>query len=243
MIKLYKSLPKELYVACSGGVDSVALALFLKASGRKVNLVHYNHPDDPFAETEEQFVSELLSKYNFDGKISSFHAPIPRDGLSKEVWWRENRLAFFRSIGKPILTGHHLDDALEWYLLSLIKTGNGYLMQYESECTLKPLLMTRKVDLIRRITNTYPEQTWLDDPTNDDPEFNDRNFLRINVLPGILRLNPGFHKKIIAKFETRRRDEIVKIRKKAVILKKKAERVAEKEAAREKSRQARQSSR
>ena len=222
MIKLYQSLPKEVYVACSGGVDSVALALFLKASGRKVTLVHYNHPDDPLAAKEEQYVSDLLSKFGFDGKISSFDAPIAREeiryffdggkraSLSKEVFWRENRLAFFRSIGKPILTGHHLDDALEWYVLTMIKTGQGQFMKYESECTLKPFLLMKKEELVEWMQTKYPGVEWLEDPSNTDPDFNDRNFLRVNVIPGILHLNQGLYKTIKNKFETRIRDERMK---------------------------------
>ena len=188
-LQLFRKLPKEVFVACSGGVDSVALSLFLKDTGRDVTLVHYNHPDDPLAEKEEAFVRNLKDQYGFSGMISSWNKISERKG-SREAWWRENRQSFFRSLGKPVLTGHHLDDAVEWYVMTSL-LGEGHYMKYDTGFTLKPFLTQNKESIIRWMRKHHPEVEWIDDPTNHQPGFSKRNFVRLKLIPELLKFNPG----------------------------------------------------
>ena len=194
-LQVIRKLPRDVFVACSGGVDSVALALFLKSVKKNVTLVHYNHPDDPLSKQEEEFVCDFAAEFGFRGVISSSEANIDSTGKSREVWWRENRVEFFKSLGNLVLTGHTLDDAVEWFLLTSFK-GQGQYMKYDSDFSLKPFITQKKTNIIEWMKQNYPGVEWIDDPTNSDPEFNDRNYVRLNIVPHVLKVNPGFYRTI-----------------------------------------------
>lgn len=188
-LQLFRKLPKEVFVACSGGVDSVALSLFLRDTGRSVTLVHYNHPDDPLADKEEEFVRSLKDQFGFSGMISSWNKISERTS-SREAWWRDNRLAFFRSLNTPVLTGHHLDDAVEWYVMTCL-VGEGHYMKYDTGFSLKPFLTQNKETIIKWMCKNYPDVGWIEDPTNKEDSFNKRNYVRLKLMPELLKVNPG----------------------------------------------------
>lgn len=189
-IQIFKSLPKDVTVACSGGVDSVVLAHFLQKSGKNVHLAYYQHPDDNLNEFE--FVKEFYTKYNFSSLNVSNNVCVAKGKLSKEEWWRQNRLEFFSKLSTPtpVCTGHHLDDAIEWYLMTAL-SGEAHYMNYSNSLTCKPFLCIRKDDLIEYAVNEKLE--WFTDETNFDVTFNKRNFVRSMIKPQALVYNPGLY--------------------------------------------------
>lgn len=193
-IKIFKSLPKEVYVACSGGVDSVALALYLKNAGKDVHLVYYYHPEDSNAEAEFEWLVAFSKEYRFKELHYTKEVFVSREGGSREMWWRENRLRWFDTFG-VVLTGHHLDDAVEWYLMTTF-TGEPHYMKYASKNTLKPFLLNKKADIVDWVKQKHPELTWYTDATNNDAHFNRRNYVRKYIIPNALQVNPGLYKTI-----------------------------------------------
>ena len=55
MIKILGKVPEKVYVACSGGPDSMAILDFLIRGKRDVTVAHFNH-DTPFGRFAENFV-------------------------------------------------------------------------------------------------------------------------------------------------------------------------------------------
>lgn len=181
-----KSVPEKLYVACSGGVDSVAAAAIL-SEWRDVTLCHFGHADH--ASREERKVVELLAReLNVPLILKDSDKEAPQ--CNKEHAWRNDRYEWFRSLDGHVATGHTLDDAVEWYLLTCFR-GRGEFMPYAHKNVIRPFLITEKKRLIEYAMSR--NLLWWEDPTNRDSEFNVRNRIRNNIIPEALKCQPGLY--------------------------------------------------
>lgn len=181
-----KSVPEKIYVACSGGVDSVAAAAIL-SEWRDVTLCHFGHADH--ASKEERKVVELLAKdLSLPLIVKDSDKDQPKG--NKEHIWREDRYEWFRSLEGAVVTGHTLDDAVEWYLLTCFR-GRGEFMPYAHKNVIRPFLLTKKEKLIEYAMSK--NLLWWEDPTNKDSTFNVRNRIRNNILPEALICQPGLY--------------------------------------------------
>lgn len=187
MINLLKSLPKQVYVACSGGVDSTVLLHKLVSSGKEVTVLHFLH-DSSQADEECQFVVNQAKQFNTKIIISKPQKLEIKN--NKEAQWRQGRLNFLKSFDGIVGVGTNLDDALEWYMFSCI-SGEGHYLKYANENVVKPLLLTKKTE-IYEYAKTYNLE-WREDKTNLDVEFASRNRIRNNIIPQILQINPGIY--------------------------------------------------
>lgn len=179
-------------VAVSGGIDSmVALDFFLRKFGReKVMALHLNHDMSESANDEYNFVSNYCNTNDIALTLS--YQPHDYEGGSLENYWRLGRKNFFRRFKNNVLiTGHHLDDAVEWYLFTSFR-GDAKVMPYKTENTIKPFILNKKQDFYE-YANKF-NVPYIEDETNFDPEFGARNAIRNNILPEVLKVNPGIHK-------------------------------------------------
>ena len=189
MIRLSRKLPRQIAVAVSGGCDSMAALDFLRRS-HEVFVLHYNHGTDHSDEAQD-VVSDYCYKHQIDWSWDT-NTKLPPKGESLENFWRNQRYDFFdRSRkGLPVITCHHLDDVAEtWIFTSL--NGNPYLIPAERDFYIRPFLETRSAvfeDWCERKRVPYVE-----DPSNLDTRFM-RNFIRHEIMPKALRVNPGLHK-------------------------------------------------
>ena len=185
MIKLPKPVPHETIVACSGGVDSMALVDFLKNGKKKVHLAFFHHE----TETSEKAFRFLLD-YTNKNDLTLFFGTIKnkkQKNQSQEEFWRNERYNFLRSFNLPILTGHHLNDAVETWVFSSLH-GNPKLIPYENQGVFRPLLLTPKKELYNWcIRHNVP---WQEDESNKDTKYA-RNRIRNNIIPEALKINPG----------------------------------------------------
>jgi tRNA(Ile)-lysidine synthase len=111
-----------------------------------------------------------------------------------EEFWRDERYDFFDSVRSSfIITCHHLDDAVETWLMSSFH-GQGKLIPYKrGENIYRPFLMTEKRSIKLYAENKNLE--WLEDPSNQHTSFM-RNHVRHNIIPHVLKVNPGIRKTI-----------------------------------------------
>jgi tRNA(Ile)-lysidine synthase len=189
---------KRLAVAFSGGVDSVVLAEYLMSKQYDIVLAHFIH-DSPIAEDELAFTLNYAKDRGLEVEIDI--APGHKNTKqSTEEHWRNARYEFFKKLEMPVAMGHHLDDAVEWYLFTALH-GEGRIMEYAHANVFRPMLLTPKQKIIE-----IAEQNgfnWFDDPTNSDASFAARNRVRHRILPEALKINPGLYnvvkKKILAK--------------------------------------------
>lgn len=191
-----QSVPDKLYVACSGGVDSVAAAAIL-SEWRDVTLLHFSHTDhahDHELETVEKLANQLGVKL-----LTELQTQTQTEG-NREAQWRVARYAWFHSLDLPVATGHTLDDAVEWYLMTCLR-GRGEFMPVKNRNVFRPFLVTEKSKLVEYAVKRG--LTWWDDPTNHDPEFGLRTQVRNCLVPVAEKCEPGLKnmvkRRIVAK--------------------------------------------
>ena len=184
-----ESVPQTLYVACSGGVDSVATAAIL-SEWRTVTLLHFSH-DDHAHKHELEIVSELA--HSLGVKLLTQHQTTDLLQGNREAQWRDARYAWFDSFNAPVATGHTLDDAVEWYLMTCLR-GRGEFMPHKRNQVFRPFLLTEKSKLVDycKLRNLK----WWEDPGNHNPDFSLRSRVRQNLLPLALECEPGLKKMI-----------------------------------------------
>lgn len=192
MQKLLSGLPnKNLSIAVSGGPDSMAVLDFVSRT-RKVSAIIVDH-NTGMHQKALPVIEEYLSKSN--RKITLIIKKIDGDpprGESKENFWRDKRLEFFHSQETPIITAHHLDDCIETWFWSA-SHGKPRVIPYQNRNIIRPFLLFRKEELVKWCEDR--NISYVVDPTNNTDQ-NMRGILRTQVIPGLLKVNPGLHKTI-----------------------------------------------
>lgn len=193
MIKVQGQLNRNLYVACSGGVDSIAIADFL-SNNHTITLIHVNHNEGNSKQAQE-LVMDFASDRKFPILLHSFNDPKPSN-KSWEEFWREQRLQAFNQMTlASVVTAHHLDDCVETWIWSSLH-GKGKIIPYRNGNIIRPFMQNRKQDLVDWATkNNLP---FIEDQSNSDMRFA-RNIIRKELMPSILKVNPGIHKVILKK--------------------------------------------
>lgn len=192
MIKLQTKLPRQLYVACSGGVDSMVALDFLRRN-HEVRVLHFNHGTAHGAEAEK-FVTEYCRNNDIAYIIDRVRGTIP-PGNSKEAWWREQRYAFFDKYDvHPIVTAHHLDDCVETWVWSAMH-GTPKIIPYRRNWVVRPFRLTRKRDF--ELWASMHQVPFIQDDSNENIHYT-RNFIRHEMMPSVMKVNKGIHK-VIAK--------------------------------------------
>ena len=200
MIRIIGKIPKKVTITCSGGIDSMVVAHFLRQSRRKVNLAYFNH-DTAHSRKAEDFVKHYADQNNLNLEVGRVEGT--KGKRSMEEFWRDERYSFFNSIKSNfIITCHHLDDCVETWLMSSFH-GQGKLIPYKrGENIFRPFLMTSK-----KTIKDYAERKgveYIEDPSNQNTNFM-RNHVRKKVVPEVLVVNPGIRttirKKLIENFK------------------------------------------
>lgn len=163
----------------------VALHLLTK-SRRDVTCLFFNH-GTKFSDDSENFLSDL----DIDLICGRISEEMPK-GVSMEHWWRDQRYGFFDSFAdRPVITCHHLDDQIETMLMSFCQGKLGRTIPYKRGNYLRPFIYAS-----RREIEAYAKRNkvqFLNDPSNSDVRFT-RNRVRKNVIPELLKVNPGLYK-------------------------------------------------
>jgi tRNA(Ile)-lysidine synthase len=186
MIRIIGKLPSNIVVACSGGIDSMVVTNFLQQGRRNIKLAYFNH-DTKHSLKAQTFVEKYATKNNLDLFIGSIKGV--KGKRSMEEFWRDERYSFFNRIKTDfLLTCHHLDDAVETWIMSSLH-GQCKLIPYNRPPNVyRPFLMTSK-----KVIREYAEKKkidWIEDPSNNRTEYI-RNHIRHSLMPGVLKVNPG----------------------------------------------------
>jgi len=182
-------------VAVSGGADSVALLLLLRALrddlGVTLAVVHFNHSlrgDE--SEGDANFVFGLARKMHLDffSDTQDVSAVARRNDWNLEDAGRRLRYAFFERLVKQdqvtrIAVAHTQDDQAETVLAHMIRgTGpTGLAGIYPAAgAVVRPLLAIRRQDLRKYLSEE--RQPWREDSSNQDLHRL-RSRIRTNLLP------------------------------------------------------------
>jgi tRNA(Ile)-lysidine synthase len=196
MIRLQGKLPREVYIACSGGVDSMAVVDFLR-NNHDVNLVFFNHGTKT-SDIALNFVADYADKNGLPflyGTVGHFAAENKPKDDSWEEHWRKERYKYFHTISADIITAHHLDDCVETWVWSSMH-GTGKIIPYRNRNVIRPFRQTRKRDF--QLWANLKNVPYVEDDSNTDTCYT-RNYIRHEMMPHVLRVNPGIHKTILKK--------------------------------------------
>ncbi|WP_440874005.1 tRNA lysidine(34) synthetase TilS [Thalassotalea sp. PLHSN55] len=186
---------QHIAIAYSGGVDSQVLlhALAkLKTQNKishSISVYHINHGLSDNAHLWQMFAQQQSQKLGLPIKCIKVDIDL-QSNQSLEALARDARYQALQShveASSAIVTGHHLDDQAETFILAL-KRGSGLkgLSAMKSHSLLgkhnlmRPLLTVSRGDIVEYAQEHQLE--WIEDESNLDHRF-DRNFLRHQVMP------------------------------------------------------------
>jgi tRNA(Ile)-lysidine synthetase-like protein len=198
MINILGNIPNKITVACSGGPDSMAILSFLSSHGKRdVSVAYFNH-GTLFGKGAEVFIRGYCLERELPLSIGMI-GTIDRGDKSTEEHWRDERAAFLEGIEGTVVTGHNLDDVIEWYLFSTLH-GQSKLIPYQRNNVIRPFLTTTK-NTLEQWCDRH-DVPYIVDPGNKDEKYM-RSIVRHKILPEALRVNPGLEKVIRRKLNNR----------------------------------------
>lgn len=189
MIKVLGEIPKgEFGIACSGGVDSMAILDFLVRGRYNPHVLYFNHNTEHGHEAED-----FIKKYCIDkGLRLSIGRTDVKPKSNKEKIWSDLRYEFFSSFDFPIITCHHLDDCVETYIFSCLR-GFQSVIPYSRANIIRPFLLNEK-----SIFEKWCKQKsvpFIEDMSNECLDYA-RNRIRHKIVPQALLVNPGLKNKV-----------------------------------------------
>ena len=190
----------RLLIACSGGLDSVALTHLMieraKKWNWKIGIVHVDHQLRGQQSYEDlQFVKRLASRWNVPFYSERIDIPsLVQEGGNVQEVCRIERYEYFKRVMKresydTLVTAHHANDQLETMLIQLIRgrvmTGMKEVRPFGPGRLFRPLLHVEKEALsyyLQSLGETYRE-----DPSNTSTTYL-RNALRHRVMKPLVEL-------------------------------------------------------
>lgn len=187
-------------LAVSGGLDSMVL---LTAASRvpaphrrKLTVATFDHGTGSAAGRAAALVARLSAQLGVTcvtGRASTVG--------TKEEEWRRSRWSFLREVASThdasVVTAHTLDDQIETVFIRILRDAGprGLAGLYAESEIIRPFL-----DIEHRKLAAYARAhrvPFIQDPTNSDRRHL-RNRIRLDILPSIVRSNPGFPDELLA---------------------------------------------
>lgn len=176
---------KEVYLAFSGGVDSVVLLHTLIRRKYKVTLLTIDHGNE-FAKQEVEFCKKVAQQYGIDYKL--FNIPEFDKTTSLEAFWSKHRNNIFQRMDRQVCTGHHLDDNIETLVMTMC-TGTPKLINLKNKNIIRPMIQVPKSTIIEYAAKYKLD--FIEDVTNLDINYNLRNKVRGKLVPVLKECFPG----------------------------------------------------
>ncbi len=188
----------KIYLACSGGLDSMALMYALKSwlgpKGIPFTVLHVNYQ----LRGEESHGDEALVKEQAAllecPYLCLYPEANPKGKVGIQAWARTVRYDWFRTIaqtGDRVLLAHHEDDQIETILMRIMR-GSSLLslggMKVSEGLYLRPFLQTTRKTLEEFVHQA--KVPFREDSSNRGLDYS-RNRLRHIVLPELEAMFPG----------------------------------------------------
>ncbi len=208
MIRAHGMLhPKQhLWVAVSGGVDSMVLLHVLHHLAYRCQVVHVDHGlRGEESDADAAFVEEQAKALGLPFRLVRVDLSRAGKGLSVQMAAREARYAAFRGLlgnrSDAVALAHHADDLAETLVLNLMRgagvhgwAGMRPVVPLEKGRICRPLLGVRK-DAILQYALEHGI-AYREDSSNKAPKYL-RNRVRRELLPLMEELRPGTVKNLV----------------------------------------------
>ncbi|MFN5417427.1 MAG: tRNA lysidine(34) synthetase TilS [Flavobacteriia bacterium] len=195
---------KEVFIACSGGVDSMVLTHLLSSFCENITLLHVNYNlREKESIADENFVREfaLISKLKVEVKSIDTNKILSEKGGNLQETARKVRFEWFdeklKSEVSVLLLGHHEDDQIETFYQHLARKS-GVLglacMLEQNKNIMRPLLSYSKEEIYSFAKKN--NLTWREDLSNKTNKYT-RNKLRNEILPFLYKEIPSLKKSVL----------------------------------------------
>ena len=193
---------RRVWVAVSGGLDSMALLHAVHALKGDFGVLHVDHGLRGDSAEDAAFVRDAVETLGLpfcDHRLSGLAASDARRKWGLEAAARKARYGWMAEVvgaDGVVLTAHHADDQRETQLLHVLRgsqpdayagmvdwhTAHGFHLG-------RPFLARTKAELRAALEEAGLE--WREDGTNDDPSFL-RNRIRHALIPLLDEIRPGW---------------------------------------------------
>lgn len=189
--------PARVLLALSGGADSVALlhvlARLREREGFALSAVHVHHGLRREADGDAAFVQALCADMHVAATVVRVRvAPGNLEAQARDVRYRALR-AQAQAVGADVIAlAHQADDQAETILMHWMRGAGAQGLAGMRECARglwRPLLTVTRAEILAVLGEIGAR--WREDATNQDPALT-RNALRLQVLPALRALRPGF---------------------------------------------------
>lgn len=203
----------RLLIACSGGLDSVALVAAMNKIAPKLDFkialatVHHGETHRPELTDFRAAAVESVRSQARSLRIDFFSARYRgRGSLRSEADFRNFRIRALEKLRAAhgfthVVFAHHADDLFETRVMRLIRgTGPGgwQSMNLAGPKILRPFLFAKRSEIL-----AYAQRqtlSWIEDPSNTETQFF-RNWLRLDWLPALEAKRPGSRKSFARSLE------------------------------------------
>jgi tRNA(Ile)-lysidine synthase len=191
---------KKLFLAVSGGLDSMVLLYLLKQLPYEIAVLHCNFQLRGLESFGDQsFIQAYCDQNNIPIYTTQFDTEaFAKDyKLSTQVAARELRYSWFYELLEKenfdyILTAHHADDNLETFIINLTRgTGLEGLtgIPQQNDRIIRPLLPFSREEILKYAEDNNIE--WREDSSNASNKYL-RNKIRHDLVPMLKEINPNF---------------------------------------------------
>lgn len=193
---------KKLFLAVSGGLDSMVLLHLFQQLKSEIAVLHCNFQLRGLESFDDQyFVKSYCEKNNIPVFTTQFDTEaFAKDyKLSTQIAARELRYNWFYELLEThkydyILTAHHADDNLETFIINLSRgTGLEGLIGIpeQNDKIIRPLLPFSREEILKYAQENNIE--WREDSSNASNKYL-RNKIRHDLVPVLKEINPNFLK-------------------------------------------------
>jgi len=193
---------EKLFLAVSGGLDSMVLLHLFQQLSYEIAVLHCNFQLRGLESFGDQnFIQNYCKQNNIPVFVTQFDTEaFAKDyRLSTQVAARELRYSWFYELLESenfdyILTAHHADDNLETFIINLSRgTGLDGLIGIpeQNDKIIRPLLPFSRDEILKYAQENNIE--WREDSSNASNKYL-RNKIRHDLVPVLKEINPDFLK-------------------------------------------------
>ena len=111
------------------------------SNNHDVTAYYFDHGTE-FGNESYKLVKSFCADKNIP-LVSDYISSDQPKGKSLEEHWRDERYKCFHSFDQTVVTGHHLNDVIEWFLFTSLH-GQGRMIPYRNKNVIRPFISTSK---------------------------------------------------------------------------------------------------